>query len=204
MFARMQLPYSAHTFFILCPFYSQFCLYNFTLLQIKGIYYSSPGCSALNKKKTKSKVWWTSKGWRVKALPFRPCILHTHSTVSAVATGSWRLPFTLAPAKVTLLLGSGLGQLTVLVGRYPDQCNKLCLEGSQKKRQKKDHTELRVGVWILREGVWGFSFLFFFLLFPPFLIFFLFVKTLKDLGKDLSHYENVILSHDTAVARQCS
>lgn len=56
MFARMQLPYSAHTFFILCPFYSQFCLYNFTLLQIKGIYYSSPGCSALNKKKTKSKV----------------------------------------------------------------------------------------------------------------------------------------------------
>lgn len=59
---------------------------------------------------------------------------------SAVGAGSWRLTFILAPAKVTLLLGSGLGQQAVLVGQHPDQCNKPFLEGSQKKRQKRPHT----------------------------------------------------------------
>jgi len=109
--------------------------------------------------------------------------------------------FILASAKVTLLLGSGLGQQTVLVGQHPDRCNKPCLEGSQKKRQKKDHTQLRVGGWSLQEGVWGFSSLFFKLL----SLFFSFLrKYLQTWGKDLSHYENVTVSHDTAVVSQGS
>lgn len=109
----------------------------------------------------------------------------THTEASAVGTGSWRLTFILAPAKVTLLLGSGLGQQTVLVGQHPDQCNKPCLERSQKKRQKRPHTTQG---WCLdfTGGCGGF----FFLLkkkkkenlFPIF--FFFFVKMLKDLGKD--------------------
>lgn len=125
----------------------------------------------------------------------------THTEASAAGTGSWRLMFILAPAKVTLLLGSGLGQQTVLVGRHPDQCNKPCLEGSQRKRQKRPHTTQGECLDFIGE-CGGFFFLSFFL--TSFLIFFLFVKILKDLGKDLSHYENVILSNDTAVASQGS
>lgn len=101
----------------------------------------------------------------------------------------------MAPAKVTFLLGSGLGQQTVLVGQHPDQCNKPCLEGSQKKRQKRPHTTQGWCLDFTGVGRRG-ALPFFFFFFASFL--------LKNLGKDLSHYENAILSHDTAVMSQGS